>query len=178
MTILDFVTILGNISQSLFPIQHLIFGGAYILGLLFFMTALFKLKEMGGSSSHSQTKMFTPMMYLLMGSALLYLPTALTSLANTAFGAGNILTYSHYNKANVFSSVELLVRTAGLLWFVRGSVLVAQASEPGAQDGPKGLVFIIAGILAINFDNTMSMINSILTHLTSWTLSVRAQTGY
>ncbi|MDI1352463.1 MAG: type IV secretion protein IcmC, partial [bacterium] len=60
----------------------------------------------------------------------------------------------------------------------RGCVLVVHSSEPGTQDGPKGLVFIIAGILALNFDNTIAMINSVLEHLISWTLKLKASQGY
>lgn len=47
MNTIDLITILGNISQSLYPVQKLITGGAYILGVLFFLTAIGKLKKMG-----------------------------------------------------------------------------------------------------------------------------------
>ena len=62
----------------------------------------------------------------------------------------------------------LIIRTAGIIWFIRGSVLVAQASEPGGQHGMKGLVFIIAGILAMNFDNTIAMLNTLLSRVMDW----------
>lgn len=45
MNTIDLITILGNISQSLYPVQKLITGGAYILGVLFFITAIGKLKK-------------------------------------------------------------------------------------------------------------------------------------
>lgn len=176
MNSIDLVTMLGNLSQSLYPLQRFISGGAYILGILFFITALTKLKTIGGG--HSQEKTFAPMMYFMFGAALLYLPTAISSLANTAFGVGNVLTYTDYNRANIFSSMGLIIRTAGLLWFVRGTVLVAHASQPGAQDGPKGLVFLVAGVLAMNFDNTIAMINSVLSHIIAWSLSVKSSQGY
>jgi len=176
----DLITILGNISQSLFPIQRLITGGAYILGILFFITAISKLRKIGDhrAQSHSQEKMFTPLMYLLIGAALLYLPSALDLMANTAFGIGNVLTYSDYNQGNIYSVMGLFIRTAGIIWFVRGCVLVAYASEPGAQNGPKGLVFIVAGILAINFDNTVAMVNTLFGHVMDITLSVKSSQGF
>ena len=118
------------------------------------------------------------MMYFLFGAALLYLPTAMSSLANTAFGVGNILTYTNYNQGNIFSVMGLIIRTAGLLWFVRGCVLVAHASQPGAQDGPKGLVFLLAGIFAMNFDNTIAMINSLVNYIINWGISVKTSHGY
>lgn len=180
MTTLDLVTILGNISQSLYPVQRLITGGAYVLGILFFITAMMKFLKIGNhrAQSSSQEKMYSPMMYLLFGSLLLYLPSALNLAANTAFGVGNVLTYSNYNPTNIYSSMGLLIRTAGVLWFVRGCVLVAQASEPGTQHGPKGLIFILAGILSMNFDNTIAMLNSVMTDIAAWTIAIKNSQGF
>lgn len=176
----DLITILGNISQSLYPVQHLITGSAYLLGILFFITAIAKLKKIGDhrAQSSSQEKMFTPMMYILFGAILVYLPSALSTMANTAFGVGNVLTYTKPSTPNIYNSIGLLVRTAGVLWFVRGCVLVTHASEPGTQEGPKGLIFICAGVLAMNFDNTIALVNYILSYLISWTLAVKSSQGY
>ncbi|HHT0592958.1 TPA: type IV secretion protein IcmC [Legionella anisa] len=176
----DFITMIGNLSHSLYPVQHLITGGAYLLGILFFMTAISKLRKIADhrSGSSSQEKMFSPMMYLVMGAALLYLPTALDIMANTTFGAGNILTYTSYNSSNIFSSMGLVVQTAGVLWFVRGCVLVAQASQPGTQHGPKGLAFMIAGVFAMNFDNSIAMLNYVMNSLTTWTMAIKTSQGY
>jgi hypothetical protein len=180
MNILDFATIIGNVSQSLYPIQRLITGVAYLLGILFFLTAIGKFRKIADhrAQSSSQEKMFAPMMYLFFGCALIYLPSTLNVMANTAFGAGNVLTYTNYNRTNIYSAIGLFTQTAGIIWFIRGCVLVAHASEPGSQDGPKGLVFIVAGILAMNFDNTVAMVNSVLNYLITLTLKVKASQGY
>lgn len=180
MSTLDLVTILGNISQSLFPVQRLISGGAYLLGILFVLKAIGKLRKIADhrAQSSSQEKMFTPMMYLIFGAALIYLPSVIQTMANTAFGVGNVLTYTPPPTPNIYSSMGLIIRTAGLLWFIRGCVLVAHASEPGTQEGPKGLAFIVAGILAMNFDNTIAMINYILGKFLTWTLAFKASQGY
>lgn len=176
----DLVTIIGNLSRSLYPIQHLITGGAYILGILFFMTAIAKLRKIGDyrAQSSSHEKMYGPMMYLLFGAVLLYLPSALTVMANTTFGVGNVLTYTSYNPANIFSSMGLLIKTAGILWFVRGCVLFAQSSEPGKQHGSKGFIFIGAGILAMNFENTIAMLNYVMGNIATWTMAVKSSQGY
>ena len=179
-TNIDLIAIIGNISRSLYPLQHLITGGAYILGILFFITALSKLSKIADAraQSSSQEKIYTPLMYLLFGSALLYLPSALNLMANTAFGVGNVLTYIDYNPNNIYSSMGLLIRTAGILWFVRGCVLVAHSSEPGTQDGPKGLVFIVAGILSMNFDNTVAMMNTIMGNVAHWSAQLKESQGF
>jgi hypothetical protein len=180
MTTTDLVTIIGNFSQSLYPMQRLISGFAYLLGILFFITAIEKLKKIGGKGRQgsSQDHMYTPMMYMIIGAMLIYLPTALHIMANTAFGVGNVLTYSNYNSTSIYSSMGLLIRTAGILWFVRGSVLVAHASEPGSKDGAKGLVFILSGIIAMNFDSSVAMVNSMLAAVIRWTMTFKASQGF
>jgi uncharacterized membrane protein len=180
MNTVDLITIIGNISQSLYPVQKMISGLAYILGIIFFYTAIEKLLKIGDkrTQSSSHDKMYTPVMYLFMGALLVYLPSALPTMAATAFGVGNVLTYASYNPLNVYSSVGLLIRTVGVIWFVRGCVLVAHASNPGTQHGPKGLLFMIAGIFAMNFDNSIAAINWFLNYLIKITVSVKDMGGY
>lgn len=180
MNIPDFVSILGNLSQSLYPVQRLITGGAYLIGLVFVMTAIGKFRKIADhkAQSSSQEKMYSAMMYLLIGAALIYLPSALNLMANTAFGAGNVLTYAKPSTADIYSSMGLLIRTAGVLWFIRGCVLVAHSSQPGSKDGPKGLVFLVAGVLAMNFDNTIAMVNWVLGGLLKATLAFKKSQGF
>ena len=118
------------------------------------------------------------MIYFLMGAVLLYLPSALKVAANTAFGAGNILTYAPIVTTDIYTSVGLLVRTAGILWFVRGCVLIAHTSDRGSKTGPKGMAFLVDGILAMNFDNTVAIFNWILGGLMKMSLVVKNKTGF
>lgn len=167
---------LGNVSQALFPVQRLITGFAYLLGIIFFMSALRRFKAVGQRGSHDSG--FVPTMYLLFGAGLLYLPSTMSALANTAFGAGNVLTYYQYNQANIYSVIGIFVRVGGLIWFVRGCVLLAHASEPGVQEGPKGLLFLIAGVLSLNFDTTVAMINTVITQIVAWSINFKVTHGY
>lgn len=178
MNSIDLIAIFGNLSQSLYPLQRLISAIAYLLGVLFFITAITKLKKMVAQGHAGAGASFTPMMYLLFGAVLIYLPTGLSMMANTAFGTNNILTYSDFNSNNIFQSIGLLIRTAGLAWFVRGCVLVAHSSEPGAQHGPKGMLFLIAGVLAINFDNTVAMLNTLMGNMSTWAITFKTYRGY
>lgn len=176
----DLMTIIGNISRSLYPVQHLITGFAYLLGILFFMIAIAKFRKIADhrAQSSSHEKMFSPLMYLLFGAVFLYLPSALVVFANTTFGSSNVLTYTKLEPANIYSAMGLLIRTAGIIWFIRGSILLVHASQPGTQEGPKGLAFLIAGVFAMNFDNTVATINKLLTYITQMTLAVKSSAGY
>jgi hypothetical protein len=81
------------------------------------------------------------------------------TLSNTVFGADNILQYAKYNQFEIYDAMKILIKTAGLIWFVRGCVLLVQSSAPGAQHGPKGLVFLCSGVIAMNFEETVQFLN-------------------
>ncbi|CDZ76751.1 hypothetical protein BN59_01026 [Legionella massiliensis] len=165
----DLVTIIGNVSRSMFPVQYLLSAFAYVLGTAFFMIGIAKLKKIGESRGRSQEKLFVPIAYFLGGSALLFIPTTVSGFANTAFGTGNILQYTSYNPFDVYSSMATVIKTAGIIWFIRGCVLLVGSSKPGEQHGPKGLAFLCAGVLAMNFQNTTAMASAIMGQLSNLT---------
>lgn len=141
------------------------------------MTAISKLKKIAGGHSHE--KKFIPIAYLLGGSALVFLPSAYQALSNTTFGATNILSYSNYSPYDIYSSMGLLIQTAGLIWFIRGCVLLVHSGEPQAKKyGSKGLLFLFAGILAMNFENTIGAIDAAMNWLENLTISVKTTQGY
>ncbi|MDI9819266.1 MULTISPECIES: type IV secretion protein IcmC [unclassified Legionella] len=174
----DLVTIIGNIGRSLYPVQHLLTGGAYLIGIVLLITAISKLKKIAGSGRGSSERVFVPLAYFAGAAALLFLPTVAGIMANTTFGAGNILGYSSFNPYNIYSSMGLLIQTAGIIWFIRGCVLLVHASEPGIQWGPKGLVFLCAGVLAMNFQNTANILNAIMEQLEQLTFTIKNYQGY
>jgi len=166
---IDLTTILGNLASSLISIGFLIQGFGYMMGILFVITGLKKLTH----AKFSQEGTGGPIAYILGGAALIYLPTSARVLSNTLFGStigsNNILQYTKYSTIDLYGSIGVLVQTAGLIWFVRGAILLAHASEPGKQEGTKGLLFLIAGVLAMNISYTVGAINAISTYLLSMT---------
>lgn len=171
MASVDIVAMLSNLSQSLPSINSLVGGLSYLLGTAFCITALFKLKEAFDESGQQQ-KLIVPLAYLIMGAGLFFLPSLIDSFSTTLFGTtDNVLAYSATNTYDVYSSMTMLIQTIGFIWFVRGCVLLAHASQPeqgreGSKGhGIKGLLFIIGGLFAINIHSTVNMLDYILTHL-------------
>lgn len=174
----DIVSMIGNLSRSAFPLQRLLSGLAYLIGIVFFMIAISKLRKIAGSGGRSQERAFIPLAYFLGGAALLFLPSAVSTLSNTTFGAGNILQYASYSPYDIYSSMTVVIQTAGLIWFIRGCVLLVSASEPGVQHGSKGLLFLCAGIFAMNFQTTTSFLGSLMEQIAVLTISVKNIQGY
>jgi hypothetical protein len=163
----DLVAMLGNLSRSLSSFDTLLTGLGYLIGIVFMITAMSKFRKIGDAraSSGSQEKLFIPVAYFFGGAALIFLPSMLTTLSDTVFGSSNVLQYIQYNPYSVYNSMGIVVQTAGLIWFIRGCVLLVHGSEPGVQEGPKGLAFVAGGILAMNFEYTMGALNYIVSHL-------------
>lgn len=157
----DLITIIGNVSRSFASVKSLVVGFAYLLGMIFFMIAIQKFKHIANqkAGASSQDKLFVPAAYLVGGAALIFLPSMSSTLANSVFGVSNILQYAAYNPYDVISSMTFMIRVVGVIWFLRGCVLIVHASEPGVQHGKKGLMFLMAGILAINFESTTAWLN-------------------
>lgn len=173
----DIVTMLGNLSESLLAVQALVSGMAYLIGVLFMITALSRLKKIGDSRARggSNERMFVPIAYFVGGAALIYLPTAVNILSTTTFGYGNILQYTQYKPYDIYRSMKVVILTVGLIWFVRGCTLLVHASQPGIQHGPKGLAFVCAGVMAINFEGSVAALNYVVNNLMSFSEQISAR---
>ncbi|NCT56156.1 MAG: type IV secretion protein IcmC [Legionella sp.] len=172
---IDYIDILKNLRESLAPIQMMLTGLAYVLGFALMLIAFTKFRKIAnaGHQSSSQEKLFVPVTYMGIGVGLIFLPSSFSVLANTFFGAANVLAYSAPNDYTELSIMTFFIQTAGVLWFIRGSILLAHASEPGVQHGSKGLTFIFAGILAMNFEATFEALNAMLDYFFSVMASVK-----
>ena len=165
----DLIVMIGNLSQSLLSVMSLFSGLGYAVGLLFVIKALMKLKSVGESKSGSHESVFIPLVYFFLGAALLFLPSMVNLISNSSFGTGNILQYAQYKPHDIYAAMGLLIQAAGVVWFLRGCVLMAHSSHPGVEHGAKGLIFIISGILAMNFQETMAALDYIMNELLSMT---------
>lgn len=168
---LDLISMLNHLSQSLLSVQALIAGMGYVLGLVFILSALSKLKTIMDSSQASQISMNIPIAYFLSGMALLYMPSMIETLSSTLFGQESLLRYTDYRPYSLDRSMHVIIETMGVIWFVRGCVLLAHSSDPrsgrrGSKGiGAKGLAFVVASIFAMNFDKTVSVLNDVMNGL-------------
>jgi intracellular multiplication protein IcmC len=174
------IGILNNIANSLLPIERLVTGAAYLMGLGFAIKALMTLKShsesRGQSAGGGGNSMKEPLVYLLVAGMLVYFPTGFEVLMNTTFGYGNVLAYAPVNSSSpvlnsLFGSdsevgyaLSLFIQTIGVFAFVKGWVLIARSAGHGQQPGGagKGLMHVFGGILAMNIIGTLEVINNTL----------------
>ncbi len=170
--------ILKNIANNLVPVQHLITGVAYLLGLLFAFKAIYTLKVYGESRTmmSGSSNIKEPVIYFVVAAMLLYFPSGLQVLLMTTFGESSILQYAPLNSSNqslnvlfglnsnVGRSLALIIQVIGLIAFIRGLVLIARSASQGQPPGGtgKGLVHVFGGILAMNIVATLEIINNTL----------------
>lgn len=174
------VDVLSNLAQSLLPVERLVTGAAYVIGLSFALKALLTLKshaenrsQMSGGSSIKE-----PLVYFFVAAMLIYFPTGFEVLMNSTFGYSNVLAYAPVSSQspvldNLFGadsmfghSLALVIQTIGVIAFVRGWVQIARgASSQGQSQGGgtgKGMMHVFGGILAMNIVGTLQIINNTL----------------
>ncbi|MCP0913189.1 MULTISPECIES: type IV secretion protein IcmC [Legionella] len=172
------VDILNNIANSLKPVQRLLTGAAYLIGLSFAFKALYSLKVYGEARTmmSSNASIKEPVTYLLVAAIFIYFPTAFQVLLNTTFGYANPLSYSAIGSENktlntlfgpnslVGKPLTIIIQTIGLIAFIRGWVLISRSASQGQPPGGtgKGMMHVFGGILAMNIVGTLQIINNTL----------------
>ena len=180
MITIDLTTVLMNISNSLHPVQKLVTGLAYVLGILLFITGLTKLKKIADAESNSaqHDPITVPIVCFMVGAGLLYFPTFAQVITNTVFGSNNILQYTSFNTLTFYDVMVALIQTSGLVWFVRGCMLLVDASEPGKQQGLKGMVYLTAGILSMNYYATVGALDYTVSLVVTSAVKAKTAAGY
>ncbi|WED43628.1 type IV secretion protein IcmC [Legionella cardiaca] len=168
--------ILNNIANNLIPVERLVTGAAYLIGLAFAFKAIYSLKVYGEARTmmSSNTSIKEPLAYLLVAGIFIYFPTGLAILLQTTFGSSSILQYAPVDSNNyaitaVFGSgstigrpLAIIIQTIGVIAFVRGWVLIARSTSQGQPPGGtgKGLIHVFGGILAMNIVATLQIVNN------------------
>lgn len=170
--------ILNNIANNLAPVQKLITGAAYIIGMSLAFKALYSLKVYGEARTMmaSNSSIKEPIIYLIVATMFIYFPTGIDMVLTSTFGDANILQYQPVNGGDnqgaistLFGSgspvgrpLTMIIQTIGLVAFVRGWVLIARSAAQGQPPGGtgKGLIHVFGGILAINIVATINIINN------------------
>jgi intracellular multiplication protein IcmC len=170
--------ILSNIVNSLAPIERLVTGAAYLIGLGLIFKAIYVLKIYGEARTmqSSSSSIKEPIVYLFVGAIFLYFPTGIRFVMQTTFGYDNPLQYAPVNSNNgtlgsmlgsgsgMGESLTKIIQVIGLFAFIRGWIMIARSASQGQPPGGtgKGLIHVFGGILAVNIVETINIINNTL----------------
>ncbi|OGT38590.1 MAG: hypothetical protein A3F12_06865 [Gammaproteobacteria bacterium RIFCSPHIGHO2_12_FULL_38_14] len=147
---------LANFAKNIPNLMRMVTALAYVMGMGFILKGILALKEYGESRSMMSqgTSLKGPMIFLTVGTLLLYLPTSMQVGLSTFWTDPN--PYSYLQESDQWSSflniVFLIVQFIGTIAFIRGLVIMTQLAGHGGQPGTfsRGLTHIIGGIFCIN----------------------------
>lgn len=176
---LNIQDILQNLQTILNPALRMLLAFSFIIGIWFIVKGLLKLKAFALPLTQTTQpgELSGPIMYMFIGTILIYIPTSTDVLTNTLFGSvpslfggggspniynlgsasAQIMGYASVSLesqwATLIDTVVYYMQFIGFLAFLRGWVIMSHATQHhGQQDSfVKGIVHIVGGILAINF---------------------------
>ncbi len=170
--------IMSNLAASMMPVEKMLTGAAYLMGLAFAIKAVMTLKTHGEqrSSMSGTGNMKEAGVYMLVAGMLVYYPTAFQVIMNSTFGYDSVLAYAPMGTStpiisNIFgsdsmvgSSLTIIIQVVGLVAFIRGWVLVARGASQGQAAGGtgKGLMHVFGGVLAMNIIGTLEVFHNTL----------------
>ncbi len=166
----DLQQMMLNLSQSLPPIWKLVTAISYLLGIGFIMRAVYALKIYGDmrTQASQNPSIKTPLIFFVVGAALIFLPSTKSVVLTTifAYGTPQPLSYTSSNpliSTQIVAVVMQIVQLVGLISFIRGWMILAQATSGGGGQQHtfgKAMTHIIGGILAINVEGTKELLQA------------------
>lgn len=155
---------LQNIANQMPYAMRMITALAYVMGMYFIIYGIMKLKHFGearamGGQEHSLTG---PILYLVVGSLLLYLPTTVQVGMSTFWGNPSPISYtSNSDQWHQFlNDCFLVVEVFGTIAFIRGLVMLTSLGGHGGQPGTlsRAMTHIIGGLMCINVYQFLQMV--------------------
>ncbi|MGE3320060.1 MAG: hypothetical protein AB7I18_12270 [Candidatus Berkiella sp.] len=163
---------LSNLAASFTSLKRLVIALSYVIGLTLIVRGVMMYRVFGTQTMSSAQKgeLAGPLVFIMVGSFLLYFPSTLSTSLTTVFGDDNIAGATDLVAYKQISSIEkwaaisdVVVKymyLVGLIAFVRGWVILSKMGHSGAQPGSlgKGIIHVVGGVLLINIVDTFNML--------------------
>ena len=158
------------LTENLGLIANVMQSVSIVLGLGLFVGGMFHLKRYGEMRTmmSAQMTIWGPLMRILSGAALMYLPVMISTSLVAFWGTGGDMPIASSTSmegwAQYIPAVLMLVRLVGVYAFMRAFMLAARSGRTQGQPGTVGkvLVNLLAGILCVHVMGTIQLIESIL----------------
>lgn len=181
----DLHTVLSNLQRIIAPLTWLVLTVSYVAGIFFIFRAIVLLKKFGMGQTQGGGDLGGPLMYLLVGTVLLFIPSTTNISMNSLFGetasifSGGGINYAAVGKgqslvsyggssglasnwADLANTLIIYMQFLGFLSFVKGWFIISKSGAPGAQPGnlSKGITHIIGGIALVNIVGVMNILSN------------------
>lgn len=154
---INVATMLNNLSTAVPSLMQLLTATAYVMGMFFIISGIAGLKEFGESrTARSDHRALSgPLVKILVGTALLYLPSSVQVGMSTFWNNPSPFAYvtdaTNDSWSELINSVFLILQLIGTLAFIRGLVILSHLGQSHSQGGfGRAMAHIVGGILLIN----------------------------
>lgn len=167
----SFNAAMTNLTSAFQNIQQLVVALSYVMGLGMMAKGVMMYRIFASQTfaSAQRGEIAGPMVWIVVGAILIYLPSTIDSTMATVFGTTEVAPNNEllgYGVSGIPEWVRLAdviigwVKLIGLIAFVRGWVILSKMGHSGAQPGSigKGIIHIIGGILLFNLIDTVNIL--------------------
>lgn len=163
-------TLVQNLANVQPQFMRLVTALSYVLGMFFIFNGILKLKRYGEQRTmmSSDQDIKEPLLYIIIGAALLYLPSSVWVGMQTLWQQPTPYSYEQASGLGIgewhdlLVSVFRIVQLIGTIAFVRGLIIMSHLGS-NSQQGTfgRGMSHIVGGILCINiYQFTQAVINT------------------
>lgn len=167
----DFADILYHVQTQLGQVTRLLVAVCYVAGIWLVFRGILKFKAYGDMrvmmSNHAN--MTEPVILMMIGAILIFFPNTLDVSVQTFWGYNYASAISYPIDASgkwgaIAGPLTSLVQVVGIISFMKGWFILSKVTSQGYQPGTvgKGIMHILAGILAINIGGTVDMLHATL----------------
>ncbi len=171
---MDVGAAVNNLTGAFSSLTNLVIAISYITGvaLVFRGFAMYRAFGQHITMQSKGGEVAGPMVFIVVGAMLIYLPSTLGSSMITIFGTetadtSSLLSYSPneggQNWENISEVLRSYMNLIGMIAFVRGWIILAKMGHPGAQPGSvaKGITHVVGGVLLINIVATVNALKQL-----------------
>jgi hypothetical protein len=131
-------SVFTRIVEQIPNFMRLVTAIAYVMGMFFIFTAIVKVKHFGETRTMTSKEhsIMTPIIMLVVGTALIYLPSSVQVGMSTFWS--NLTPYAYLDQQQdqwleVMKGCFLIIQLIGTIAFIRGLVLINVYADHGGQ---------------------------------------------
>lgn len=172
---IDLGTALANLQAAFGSLQRMIGAISFVIGIALVYRGIAMYRGLANQTygSAQRGEVAGPMVFLVVGAVLIYLPTALDTSISTLFAgttrenllpAESLIGYKSVSNVEHWEEISKVLvqymKLIGLIAFIRGWVILSKMGHQGAQPGSigKGITHIVAGVMLMNIVGSYNII--------------------